>query len=169
MASGHDHRFAIVAYGVEGVFTDSTSNFEMEFYTELVSLRPAALDRNELLARDIFKVIWIGEPADIARVVPADVALPQVQMVRTNARFLEFMPESVSKGAALANLAAHLGLPASEAVVFGDGDNDVPMFEWAGMSVAMPQGSPLAHGRAKRVAPAGPAETALARAVNLVL
>ena len=127
------------------------------------------VDRSELLARDIFKVIWMGEPADLSRVLLADAALPSVQAVRTNARFLEFMPADVSKGSALATLALHLGIQASEAVAFGDGDNDIPMFEWAGVSVAMPQGWPLARARAKLVAPEGPAETALARAVDLVL
>ena len=144
-------------------------DFEMDFYTELVSIRPTVLDRSGLLARAIFKVIWMGEPANLSRIVLAEVVSPPVQAVRTNARFLEFMPADVSKGAALATLALRLGIPASEAVAFGDGDNDLPMFEWAGVSVAMPQGSPLARARAKFVAPEGPAETALARAVNLVL
>ena len=54
-------------------------------------------------------------------------------------------------------------------VAFGDGENDVPMFEWAGMSVAMPHGWPLALARAKLIAPAGPPETALARGVDLIL
>ena len=54
-------------------------------------------------------------------------------------------------------------------MAFGDGDNDVPMFEWAGCSVAMPQGWPLARARAKLIAPDGPAETALARGIDLVL
>ena len=58
---------------------------------------------------------------------------------------------------------------AADAVVFGDGENDVPMFEWAGTSVAMPHGWALALRSAKHVAPAGPAETAFARAVDLVL
>lgn len=167
--SGGARGFSIVAYGIDGVFTDSSSDLEMDFYTELVSLRPMVVDRSELLARDIFKVIWMGEPADLSRVVLADAALPSVQAVRTNARFLEFMPADVSKGSALATLALHLGIQASEAVAFGDGDNDIPMFEWAGVSVAMPQGWPLARARAKLVAPEGPAETALARAVDLVL
>jgi hypothetical protein len=127
------------------------------------------LDRRELLAWNIFKVIWMGEPADLSRAVLADAASPQVQAVRTNARFLELMPADVSKGSALGKLSLHLGIRASEAVAFGDGDNDIPMFDWAGVSVAMPHGWPLARARAKLIAPTGPAETALARAVDLVL
>ncbi|HUC85686.1 MAG TPA: Cof-type HAD-IIB family hydrolase [Candidatus Acidoferrales bacterium] len=169
MESGRARGFSAVAYTVEGVFTDSTTDYEMDFYAELAGLRPVVLDRNELLARGIFKVIWMGEPADLSRVSLAKVASPQVQAVRTNARFLEFMPEDVSKGAALASLALRLGIERAAAVAFGDGDNDIPMFDWAGMSVAMPVSWPGARARAKLVAPEGPAETALARAVDLVL
>jgi hypothetical protein len=111
----------------------------------------------------------LGEPADLSRVALADAASPPIQVVRTNARILEFMPADVSKGSALATLALHLGIEPSAAVVFGDGENDIPMFEWAGVSVAMPRGWPLARARAKLVAPDGPAETAFARGVDLVL
>jgi hypothetical protein len=43
------------------------------------------------------------------------------------------------------------------------------MFKWAGTSVAMPHGWPLALAQSKFIAPAGPAETALARGVKLIL
>lgn len=169
LEAGHALGFSTVAYMVEGVFTDSASDFEMDFYTDLAGHRPAVLDRNELLARDVFKVIWMGESPDLSRVVLADVVSSPVQAVRTNARFLEFMPADVSKGSALATLGSHLGIQPSTAVVFGDGENDIPMFEWAGVSVAMPQGWPLARAKAKLIAPDGPAETALARGVDMVL
>jgi hydroxymethylpyrimidine pyrophosphatase-like HAD family hydrolase len=169
LEAGQALGFSMVAYAVEGVFTDSASDFEMDFYTDLAGQRPVVLDRGDLLAREIFKVIWMGEAVDLSRVVLADVVSPPVQAVRTNARFLEFMPTDVSKGSALATLALRLGIQPSTAVVFGDGENDIPMFEWAGVSVAMPQGWPLARAKAKLVAPDGPAETALARGVDLVL
>ena len=169
LEGGHALGFPTVAYTVEGVFTDSASDFEMDFYADLAGHRPVVLNRGELLAQDIFKVIWMGEPADFSRVVMSDVVSPLIQAVRTNTRFLEFMPTDVSKGSALAALASHLGIQPSTAVVFGDGENDIPMFDWAGVSVAMPQGWPLARAKAKLVAPDGPEETALARGVDLAL
>lgn len=47
-----------------------------------------------------------------------------------------FHPEN-SKGAALARLAARLGIPREDCVVVGDWYNDLSMFEWAGRSFAM--------------------------------
>lgn len=137
--------FATIAYTIEGVVTDAKADAEMDFYTELAGLRPRQIGRGELLAQGIFKVIWMGAPELYAKLSLAEVLPPRVQAVRTNARFLEFMPADVSKGSALATLAARLNIEPAQAVVFGDGDNDVPMFEWAGMSVAMPHGWPEAR------------------------
>lgn len=174
---GRSLGFTTVAYSVEGVVTDvpggsgaaAQSDFEMKVYTELAGHRPAVLATRDLLAHDLFKVIWMGEPSALSGLSLVDITSPDVQAVRTHARFLEFMPGEASKGSALKLLAARLGIPSSAAVVFGDGENDVPMFAWAGASVAMPHGWPLALRRAKHIAPAGPAETAFARAVELVL
>lgn len=44
----------------------------------------------------------------------------------------------VSKGTALASLARRLDIDRSDVAVIGDWLNDVPMFEWAGRSFAMP-------------------------------
>lgn len=169
LETGRARGFSTVAYTVEGVFKDTSSELEMDFYTDLAGLRPVLLARNELLARPIFKVIWMGEPDDLSHASVADMVTPTVQAVRTNKRFMEFMPADVSKGVALDLLAKQLGISPTEAVVFGDGDNDIPMFDWAGTSVAMPRGWPRALERAKLIAPEGPVETAFARGVDLVL
>jgi hydroxymethylpyrimidine pyrophosphatase-like HAD family hydrolase len=166
---GRSLGFTTLAYGVDGVFTDTKWNFDLNFYAELSGHRPNEVRPDELFARDLFKVIWMGEPEAISRVASEEVAAPKVQVVQTQARFLEFMPASVSKATALGTLTLRLGISAEETAVFGDGDNDVPMFEWAGISVAMPHGWPRAVASAKYVAPEGPEDTALARGVELVL
>ena len=169
LAAGRALGFTTVAYAVEDIFTDAQWDAELDFYTDLAGQKPVSLPLAELLARAMFKVIWMGKPEAIARLSLAPVAGTQVQAVRTNAKFLEFMPADVTKGAALNILAAHLGIAPSETVVFGDGENDIPMFEWAGTSVAMAHGWPLALKKAKFVTPAGPPETAFARGVDLIL
>jgi hydroxymethylpyrimidine pyrophosphatase-like HAD family hydrolase len=54
-------------------------------------------------------------------------------------------------------------------VAFGDGNNDAAMLAWAGLGVAMPHAAPSALAAADLIAPEGDPETALARAVELVL
>ncbi len=67
--------------------------------------------------------------------------------------YLEFMPLGVSKGKALAALAAHYGIPQEKVIAFGDALNDVPAIAWAGLGVAMANAKPEAKAVAKRIAP----------------
>jgi Cof subfamily protein (haloacid dehalogenase superfamily) len=167
---GQSLGFTPVAYSVDGVYTDAHWNEELEFYAELAGHRPVGVSTPELLKQEVIKVIWMGEPELISGVgLPLSQLPPSVQAVRTHERILEFMPANVSKGSALATLAGSLGIDGSEAVVFGDGENDIPMFDWAGVSVAMPHGWAAAIRHATWVAPNGPVETALARGVEMVL
>ena len=168
LEQGRSLGFSTVAYTVEEVFTESAWDDGLDFYVDLAGLKPVVIERAELLKRDIFKVIWIGTTEGLTKAAE-EMPATSIQVVRTHKRFLEFMPADVSKGMALEVLASRLGIDASEAVVFGDGENDIPMFEWAGTSVAMPHGWPLALKKATRVAPEGADETALARAVEMVL
>lgn len=50
---------------------------------------------------------------------------------------LDLMPPGVSKGWALARLAARLGIDRLETMAIGDNWNDVDMLEWAGQAVMM--------------------------------
>lgn len=52
---------------------------------------------------------------------------------------VDIVHEDAGKGAAVAALAASLGISASECAAIGDYLNDIPMLEWAGWSVAMGQ------------------------------
>lgn len=167
---GRSLGFTPVVYTVDGVFTDAGWNGELEFYANLAGHRPVGLGNSELLTQGVFKVIWMGDPDRISGVgLPLGRLSASVQAVRTHARFLEFVPANVSKGSALAALANSLGIDRSEVVVFGDGENDIPMFDWACLSVAMPHGWPAALRQATWIAPDGPMETALARGVEMVL
>jgi Cof subfamily protein (haloacid dehalogenase superfamily) len=161
--------FTVVAYAVDGIFTDATWNADLDFYAALSGYRPSLCSAEELSRRETFKMIWMGNPNDIERTAAQRPLDPTaIEMVRTQASFLELMPVGVSKASALQILARRLNLLPSEIIAFGDGDNDVPMFEWAGFSVAMDHGWPAALKKAAYTTPEGPAETAFARGVDLV-
>ena len=51
--------------------------------------------------------------------------------------FLEFASPDVTKGSGLAFLSEHLGFAQERTVAFGDGENDLPLLEWAGYAVAV--------------------------------
>ncbi len=64
-------------------------------------------------------------------------------MVTTSSYDLvEIAGAGVSKGVALAEIAAYYGLAAQNAIAFGDMPNDLPMFAWAGHAVAVANAHP---------------------------
>jgi len=58
-------------------------------------------------------------------------------IIRTGDGFLELMPQNVDKGSALRVLSKKLNIDIPETMAIGDGENDIPMLEHAGISVAM--------------------------------
>lgn len=51
--------------------------------------------------------------------------------------FMEIMPKGIDKGYSLRKICEFLNIPTEKSVVMGDGENDIPMFREAGLSVAM--------------------------------
>jgi Cof subfamily protein (haloacid dehalogenase superfamily) len=162
--------FTTVAYTPEEIFTLSPNSPELKLYTHLEGRVPVYLNPAELAAKNLFKIFWIAPPERLDPLPsrPDVMALP-LQKVRSHTHVFEFVPEHVSKGAGLDALTKHLGINPADAAVFGDAENDIPMFEWAGVSAAMPHGWKAALAKATLIAPAGPRETAFARAITAAL
>lgn len=73
--------------------------------------------------------------------------------VPSQATHYEILAHDVSKGAALKWLARRLDVPAERIVAIGDNYNDVPMFEAAGISVAVANAPEAVRRRADMVVP----------------
>lgn len=69
-------------------------------------------------------------------------------VVRAGDNFLELMHQGVNKGVGLKKLTELLKIRSNEIMVFGDEQNDIPMFDFAGMAVCMGNGSELAKSHA---------------------
>ena len=61
----------------------------------------------------------------------------EVEISSSGAPFAEITALGINKGSALARIAADLGFKSDRTIAFGDNQNDVPMLQWAGESVAM--------------------------------
>ncbi|MBI3943562.1 MAG: HAD family phosphatase [Chloroflexi bacterium] len=90
-------------------------------------------------SQPVIKFLLVVDPADAQGVYVEWRARfePGLQIVRSHAMFVEGGPPGVTKGAALAWLARHLGIAQHEVMAIGDNDNDRPMLQWAGLGVAM--------------------------------
>lgn len=66
-------------------------------------------------------------------------------------QYVEIFSNNASKGAALAALAARLNIPKEQIACIGDGENDLPMFEAAGLRIAMGNAVPQLKEKASQV------------------
>lgn len=156
-----------IAYTPDRVLTVSPPNASLELYTGLSGRKPAEISPEALLQHQVHKMVWMGEPAQIALLrEDAELGALGLQTVQTFNEIYEFMPLKTTKAGGLSVLASHLGVDRRQVVVFGDGDNDIPMFQWAGASFCMPHGWPEAKQSADHVGPKSPPERALAQAIE---
>jgi len=93
----------------------------------------------------------------------------RLYVVGTNPELLEFLAPGVNKAVGAQVLASKLGVEPGQAMAFGDGENDIELLRWAGLSVAMNHGRESARGAARFVSAPGPRESAFARAVDFAL
>jgi len=66
----------------------------------------------------------------------------QINAVRYDARSLDIMPRTASKGAALRRLAEHLQIDLCDVMAIGDAQNDIEMIHDAGIGVAVSNAAP---------------------------
>ncbi len=112
-------------------------------------------DLTRFAGSDPTKMILIDTPKTIDRLLVRFRELfgESLYITKTNSEYLEFMNPHANKGSALKLVADRLGVKREATLAFGDGDNDLPMIEWAGMGVAMGTAKPHVRAMADCVAP----------------
>jgi Cof subfamily protein (haloacid dehalogenase superfamily) len=100
------------------------------------------------------KVALYGDPDKLAR-IETTIRHHEysVHMGYPLGTFLDITREDANKGAALIRLANLLKVPMERTLVMGDADNDLSMFDVAGMSIAMGNAAPQVKAAADRIAP----------------
>ena len=128
-----------------------------EFYHYMLGERLVWVD-------DLAHVLEQHEPVKLIIFVETDEAerveaelrqrfVGRMEVARSHALIVEANPPGVSKVDALQRLAAHLRIPQSQVMAIGDQANDADMIAWAGVGVAMGNGSPATIAVADWVAP----------------
>jgi Cof subfamily protein (haloacid dehalogenase superfamily) len=104
---------------------------------------------------DMQKMLIIDTPegADRMQAVLREAFPHGACFLKSKPHYLEIAPEGVDKGRSLGFLANRLGLQPDEVMAFGDGQNDVPMLEYAGAGYAMANACPQALACTPLVAP----------------
>jgi len=173
---GRVHGFAVQHYRPDGIYVDTQTQWTAYDQTRNAEPHrrvPDLLTSGERggVPHDVVKIIWLGAPNTITSMVAETHARHDARLTvtRTDPPYLEFFAPDVNKASALAAVAELLGATQEQVVAFGDGNNDAPMLAWAGVGVAMPHSHASARAAANLVGPEGNPETALARAVVMLL
>ena len=172
VAAGLQAGFGVIAYTDQGERTPHDGP-DVERYRRITATELVVMPPEAIAAEQVFKVMWIADEARLDAFLARDGAErcrpATAETVRSHREVFEFVPRGVSKATGTAALAREFGIPASRIAAFGDAANDVPLFDWAGFSVAMPHAPAAVRARATATAPGGCAESAFARGVDMLL
>lgn len=126
--------------------------FELMRYTRWVRVGDLRQDMPEPPHKFI---VTLSRPEDRERVVNemSEALRGEITIVPSHPYLVEGLPAGVDKGHGLQWLADYLGIKQGEVMAVGDSEADVPMIEWAGIGVAMGDGSATAKAAADWVAP----------------
>ena len=138
----------------EGIYT---ANRNIGRYTvheaSLVHMPLYYRTTEEMADKEIIKMMMIDEPEVLDEAItriPKEL-YNRFTIVKSTPFYLEFMPKTVSKGAAVLHLADKLGLSKDELMAIGDEENDRAMLEVVGNPVVMGNGTPAIKKIAKYI------------------
>lgn len=132
-------------YSADHFFAEQT-NWSDDIHRRFFRVGPTLVDFTGIWGRErIIKaelVVHSPEEATKARIFQDEFAGSlRFSIARSPAYptidFINIIAPEVSKGKALATLASFLGVPISQVMAVGDGLNDIPLLEAAGLAVAM--------------------------------
>ncbi|MDQ8202831.1 HAD family hydrolase [Pelagicoccus sp. SDUM812003] len=162
---GLKNELAIAIYTVSGIYTLSEGPW-IDYYSDLAGIRPTLTTPEEVVKEAIFKVVYFDTDERLDE-LEKDPFLKESKLytVRSLKNIFEQANPKTSKRSALEALVKHLGIDPEQLAAFGDANNDIPMFELAGFSVAMDHAWPAAREAATIVAPEGDPAESFARGV----
>lgn len=91
------------------------------------------------ISRGIFKFYIHAEndSRKLAHIRNGLLDIPDMNLTQSSSSNIEIMPWGIDKGKGVRDLAGYFNIPLDEVMAIGDQDNDLPMLQAAGLSVAM--------------------------------
>lgn len=146
----------ILSYNGKYILTENADDKYVQYESFLTKMK---IHETDNFLRDLHqpadKCLVVGEPEDL---VPLEEKLRQevgryVNVYRSEAFYLELVPQGIDKAASLARLLATIAVGPEAIVAVGDGYNDVSMIRYAGLGVAMQNAQPPVKAIANYVTP----------------
>lgn len=116
------------------MFINYVNDRTAEVFRLLNFPQPPVRDIREALQEDVFQMIAFFGQEQEERIMRK---LPGCEATRWNPLFTDVVPAGGSKRVGIEKILEHFGLRREECMAFGDGGNDIPMLQYAGIGVAM--------------------------------
>ncbi len=145
----------ILAHHRGHVYVGRTSEW-IEAYVERNHVRVNVVDDLRSLGEEGVTRLIVGgddDSVDRATLTLKETFDSRLQIVRSLPYFCEVLHPDTGKDVALERLCKMLGVPREDTVAFGNGDEDAAMISWAGLGVAIGDGTATAKAAADEVAP----------------
>lgn len=145
----------VLAHYRNHVYVDEITEW-IEAYVERNDVEVHAVDDLRDLANSgVTRLVVVGENDEVGRVAKTlrEKFNSRLQITRSLPHFCEVLHPDTGKERALQRLCVMLGISQESTIAFANGEEDVPMIAWAGLGVAVADGSEVATSAADLVAP----------------
>ena len=155
--SARKYGVTAMTYDSEGIITENPTDkyVELEAGINHIPIKKA-YPLNEIAANDpVVKFLIVGEPKDLKPVYEDlnEKLKGAVNIFYSEPYFMEITPQGIEKASSLDLLLQSIGLEQKQLMACGDGFNDIPMLQYAGLSVAMENAQPETKEWADYIAP----------------
>jgi hypothetical protein len=126
---------------------------ESMFYEKHSGITGSVFDFNDESELQVYKMVYIDDHDDLevlAHKVQSKFSKKEIYSVFSMPYFFEVMSPMAGKLAALQEALSFENLNSSEVMIFGDGQNDLEMLQWARIGVAMENGAKELHDAVSR-------------------
>lgn len=149
------HHLALSFYMGHTAYAEYTTPQSRQLYQKMDVPLHQIDDFSAILTTAPTKGLIIHPATETERIVRLlhQAVSPAVDIVPSLDIHIELVAAGVSKGSALTALAHRLHIAQSEVMAIGDHNNDIEMLAWAGLGVAMGNGTEAARAAANVVAP----------------
>ena len=135
----HKYKIGVLTYVDGAVITETPEDPYIQLEARINGLPLKGVENfAEAVTEKEPKCLMTGDGEYMGKIEPEiAAALGNLSVYRSEAYFIEIMPENIDKAVSLEKLCEYVGVTREELAACGDGYNDMPMIRYAGLGIAM--------------------------------